>query len=888
MIHDLPEDEEEARNILASFLCDVPDPDGLDLVRLLEDHPQHAAALERLMRQRDENAALLEQGLAAAGEESAPVTLEAGARIADFELVRRLGKGGMGEVWEAHELGLDRRVALKILDQERVGPRGLAMFDREARAGARLQHPGIVTVHGTGMAAGVAWISMELVPGGRTLADWIVEQEQPGAAPVTAGAAALVIARIAEALEAAHAADVIHRDIKPANVLLTPEGDPKVTDFGLARITSEAALTQTGEFAGTYYYMSPEQAAARRAGIDHLTDVFSLGSVFYECLAGRRPFTGDTTHQVTQQVLFEDPPALSTIRSQLPDELATICAKALEKNPRDRYLTMGAFAADLRRHLADEPILARPAGPLRRLTKWCRRRPAVATASGIGSVAIVTIVVLAVAALRSADRARAEARRAEATVEFLESMIELADPDLARGGPVTARALLEQGSRDAAERFADDPLVQARVERGLGRAFASIGAPDLALQHLESARTALALMPDEPEELARGVAIATVGALTESGENARALELVTELRNGPGAGVPLTPSEEYGLATGAMAAALGLAEWDRAEEEARRARDAAQDPEAFTAAERISASMNLASVSHARGDFATAAERYDSLLEEARTTLGEGDRLTCMIEGNLGACMYELGRYAEAVPLLQHSADGRETLYGRDHPLWLTVAQTLAMNLAATGDAEGGSALLDEVLERRSRVLGPEHPDTLSSRMSRAVLQVEAGLDLERALEDTEAVATARREALGTEHPDTLNALYNQSNLLKQLGRAEEGLTLMREVWRTQAATVGAEHPDTLFTQTNLGLFEAEEGDLEGGIILIREAHELRARVQGRSHPYSLGALFLLVQLEAAGGDAEEARRLGAMLLEDTPEDSPFRAEFESVVNDLE
>ena len=245
--------------------------------------------------------------------------------------------------------------------------------------------------------------------------------------------------------------------------------------------------------------MSPEQAAAPRG--DRPDRRVQLGSVFYECLAGRRPF--GTTHQVTQQVLFQDPPALSTIRSQLPDELATICAKALEKNPRDRYLSMGAFAADLRRHLADEPILARPAGPLRRLTKWCRRRPALATASGIGSVAIVTIVVLAVAALRSADRARAEARRAEATVEFLESMIELADPDLARGGPVTARDLLEQGSRDAAERFADDPLVLARVERGLGRAFASIGVPDLALLHLES-RTAWRSCPTNPRSSRRG------------------------------------------------------------------------------------------------------------------------------------------------------------------------------------------------------------------------------------------------------------------------------------------------------------------------------------------------------------------------------------------------
>ena len=145
--------------------------------------------------------------------------------------------------------------------------------------------------------------------------------------------------------------------------------------------------------------------------------------------------------------------------------------------------------------------------------------------------------------------------------------------------------------------------------------------------------------------------------------------------------------------------------------------------------------------------------------------------------------------------------------------------------------------------------------------MSRAVLQVEAGLDLERALEDAEAVATAA--ASQHEHPDTLNALYNQSNLLKMVGRAE-GLPLMREVWRAQAATVGAEHPDTLFTQTNLGLFEAEEGDLEGGIDLGDP--RIRSRTQGKSHPYSLGALFLLVQLEAATGDTEEARRLGAIL----------------------
>ncbi|MEQ1893526.1 MAG: serine/threonine-protein kinase, partial [Planctomycetota bacterium] len=216
--------------------------------------------------------------------------LTPGHVVGDFELVAKIGSGGMGEVWEAQQLSMSRRVALKFVRPERVTPHQLDLFAREARAGGRLSHAGIVTIYGHGEANGRAWIAMELVAGACTLKDFLDDAVRNGELPQGYDQnVARLVAEVAEALQAAHEAGVIHRDVKPQNVLLTADDHPKVTDFGLARITDEAALSQTGEFAGTYLYMSPEQAMARRMGLDHRTDVFSLGVVLYELLTLRRP-----------------------------------------------------------------------------------------------------------------------------------------------------------------------------------------------------------------------------------------------------------------------------------------------------------------------------------------------------------------------------------------------------------------------------------------------------------------------------------------------------------------------------------------------------------------------------------------------------------------------
>ena len=184
---------------------------------------------------------------------------------------------------------------------------------------------------------------------------------------------------------------MIHRDVKPSNILLTPEGAPKVTDFGLARIEDALALSRTGDFAGTPYYMSPEQAASRRIGIDHRTDIFSLGATLYEMLTLKLPFEGDTSQQVLRKILLEDPPDPRKLRSRTPRDLAVICLKAMEKRPDHRYQSMEELSADLRRFTNNEPIVAKPPGPIARGVKWVRRHPVVSVA---GAVAVVALLVI--------------------------------------------------------------------------------------------------------------------------------------------------------------------------------------------------------------------------------------------------------------------------------------------------------------------------------------------------------------------------------------------------------------------------------------------------------------------------------------------------------------
>ncbi|HUO08304.1 MAG TPA: protein kinase [Phycisphaerae bacterium] len=336
-------------------------------------------------------------------------------RIFGYEVQEVLGRGGIGIVYKAWHLQLNRPVALKmLLSGNYAGAHELERFHREAEAIAALQHPNIVQVYDIGEHDGIAYFTMELVGGGNLA-------RKLAGAPLPARKAAALLKTLGEAIHAAHQEGIIHRDLKPANVLLTTDGTPKITDFGLAyRMTRDPGLTQAGVPLGTPSYMSPEQAMGRMDAIAPATDIYSLGAILYELLTGRPPFRAETATETERQVIENEPAHPYRLNAKVPRDLETICLKCLEKDPAKRYPTAAELVADLRRFLAGEPISARPIGPLARTVRWARRRP------GITAVLLLTALVVVVgpawairvherraAAIQGAEEALDEAKREE-------------------------------------------------------------------------------------------------------------------------------------------------------------------------------------------------------------------------------------------------------------------------------------------------------------------------------------------------------------------------------------------------------------------------------------------------------------------------------------------
>ncbi len=315
-----------------------------------------------------------------------------GGRLGEYELIREIGRGAMGVVYEAKQEGLNRRVALKVLPFDlTVDAKAIERFRREAEAAAKLNHQGIIKVLTIGVDKGLHYYAMDLVEG-RSL-DAVIDTER-----LPFGRAAEVIRDAALALDYAHSCGVVHRDMKPANVMIRKDGTVLIGDFGLARVETTATLSRLGEIMGTPMYMSPEQARGDGLSVDHRTDIYSLGATMYEALTLFPPFSGEDVHAVLSQVINTDPRQPRSLNALIPRDLETICLKAMDKDAARRYGSAGEMADDIKRFLEGKPITAKPVSRTVRMVKLAKRnRPAAAL------MLVIAVALACLAAYLAAD-----------------------------------------------------------------------------------------------------------------------------------------------------------------------------------------------------------------------------------------------------------------------------------------------------------------------------------------------------------------------------------------------------------------------------------------------------------------------------------------------------
>ncbi len=697
---------------------------------------------------------------------SASLPADATRAVGPYRVLQALGEGGFGTVYLAEqEEPVRRRVALKVLKPGMDSKSVIARFEAERQALALMDHPGVAKVYDAGTTPeGRPYFAMEYVRGEPI--NVFCEHERLGV-----NDRVRLMIQVCEAVQHAHMKGVIHRDLKPGNVLVSlvdSRPSPKVIDFGVAkavsqRLTDSTVYTEVGQLIGTPEYMSPEQARGG-SDVDTRADVYSLGAILYELLTGEPPLESTklraggyagVSHAIDElepvrpseritragsTVLprLDDDPA--TVARRLRRDLDWVVMKSLEKDRTRRYDGAGTLARDLERYLRDEPVEAGPPTAAYRLSKFLRRHRGGVAAAGAVALALLLGVAGTAAglvwALRERDVANAlatserEARaESDAVVAFLGDMLASVDPE-ERGRDVTVRDVLDEASLSLPDRFADRPMIEARLRHVIANSFRALGR-----------------LPEADEHLTRVYEMRRATLGDEHPETQRALANLAGLRMEQG---------RYG-----DAAALG----ERAADGMRRA--FGEDDRATLGA------MNNLAMALRHTDRTDEAEAILRRVHDGqRRTLGLTHPETLGSLTNLGALLADLRRYAEAVPLLEQALSSWREAHGDNHPGTLFAEHELGMTLLATGRVPEAEQLLRRVVAARERVLGEAHPDTLGAAsnlgfvLSRTERVEEAETLYKRSL-------LAARRVLGDAHPDTLTTAMNLLMLYESLGWPE-------------------------------------------------------------------------------------------------------------------
>jgi tetratricopeptide (TPR) repeat protein len=539
------------------------------------------------------------------------------AKIGKFQIIRLLGEGGMGVVYEAEQEQPRRTVALKLLKPGYATPEILRRFEQESQALAKLQHAGIAQIHEVGSSP-QPYLVMELIRGESLLR--YAESQQLN----TRERLALMV-KICEAVHHAHQRGIIHRDLKPGNICVDQSGQPKILDFGVARMMNgdphATAQTYSGQIVGTMAYMSPEQVLGDPLDLDTRSDVYSLGVTLFQLLAGRLPYpVSHNLHEAIPAIRDRAATPLGSIDCAFRGDIETIVAKTLEKDKTRRYSSAAELASDIGRHLRDEPVMARPATLSYHLWKFARRhRPAVAATAAV----VIALVVGVVVSAREATLAIAEKARADAINEFLEhdllaqaSAAAQARPDTTPDPDLKVRTTLDRAAARIAGKFDKQPLVEASIRRTIGKAYKDLG-----------------LYPDAHRQLERAL-----GLQRSNPESLQTMNDIAEV---------FVDESKYREAEPLFLRVL----------EKRRRVQGERDPATLN-------TMNaLAAVYANEGRYADAEPLYREVLQVRRQLLGEKHPDTLLSINNLARLEMDEGRYAEAA--LHPSSRGPPPCAGR-------------------------------------------------------------------------------------------------------------------------------------------------------------------------------------------------------------------------------
>ncbi len=784
------------------------------------------------------------------------------AHIGPYAILGLLGEGGMGRVYLARELNPPREVALKVM--RGMSASAMQRFRREGEVLAQLEHPGICRVYAVGedVVAGIPmpWLAMERVRG-HELRQHVERNHLDLSARVR-----LLIA-ICRAVQHAHDRGVIHRDLKPGNILVDDQGQPKILDFGIARLSEDTdGMTGTGQVLGTLPYISPEQLAGQREQIDERTDVYALGVIAYELVCGHLPhprLTTSTLFEALDILRHEQPPRLSSLSPQARGDLDTVVMKALASEPSQRYRSAAALGDDLQRLLDHRPVLARAPTLRYRIARFVRRHRALSIAASVVFVALIAATTISTLAAQRARAALAEAtaRAAElaAVNDFVETMLVGADPETGGSADMPLREVLEHAEQ-ALDEATPAPRVAGQVALLLGQTWSALGERTAAQRALARAETWIDQGFGAESEEAALLRFAQIEEALRADDAKGAIALSTDMENAltqnpaPWAAAMRVRTRVIHAqaleATGEVEAAIAMNRELLADAQLPHLEDRAEVSDVIR--------HNLAFALLQVGDFQEAERLIRITLASESARLGSDHPQTLYTKKVLGQTLHRQGHLDEAAKLYEEVYNKRRARYGDDHPLTLSSGSQLAAALNTLNRAAEAEPLLRRAIETRiARNEGDTREAIVDRVMFITTLDKLGHADQALALAD-EVIAKEK----GTPTRDTLMARAARGSLLLKAGRIAEARSTFDALLKLVPDILGPNFPNWPVMLSNAAAADLAAGDAATARDRLKPALELLTQQRGAEHPQTQLARSRLIEAYTALGETDEAAAL--------------------------